>query len=463
MNISQQSLSDLSAIITVNVKPEDYRPSVEKTLKKYAHSAQVPGFRPGKVPAGVIKKMYGKSILVEELNNLLSESIGKYIYENSLPVLGSPIPMKTEDELVWEDGKDFEFKYEVGLAPKVEVNVEKIPAIPYYLVKVDDKMVEDDINDMRRRYGKYSNPEVSEETHILYGDFDEVDESGNVKEGGNKTTTSLAIEMMRDAEHRAPFVGLKIGDSVVFNPMQTMNHEAEVAAMLKADKSSPAMNSDYKFTVKSINRIDKAELNQDFFDKLYGEAVVKDEEEFKAKVREGIVAYFERMSDQKMKKDMRNVFLEELNIPLPDDFLKRMVKDSAEKNDDGKEHDFEHEYYHLAEDLRWSLIRNYFAKENNLTVTEEEVKNVARAMARDQFAQYGYYNVDEKQIEEVAKSYYSGKGDTAERIERSILDDKVFSLLKTKVNLDKRELPYAEFIQRLNEKTEHEMEHHHEH
>jgi trigger factor len=461
MNISQQSLSDLSAIIIINVKPEDYRPAVEKALKKYAHSAQVPGFRPGKVPAGMIKKMYGKGILVEELNNMLSESLTRYIYENKLMVLGSPLPIDMEKERVWEDGEEFEFQYEIGLAPNVEVNVGNIPAIPYYLAKVDDKMVDDDINDMRRRYGKYSNPEVSEENHILYGEFDELYENGEVKEVGNKTATTLAIEMIKDAEHRAPFIGLKKDDSVVFNPMDAMSHEAEVAAMLKVEKSSPAMNANYKFTVKSINRIDKADLNQEFFDKIYGEGVAKSEEEFRGKVREGIVAYFERMSESKLKKDIRNIFLEELDIPLPDDFLKRMLKASAEKKKDDHQHDIDHEYYHMAEDLRWSLIRSYFAKENNLTVSEEEVKQAARVMAREQFVQYGYYDMPDDKIEEVAKSYYSERGDIAERIERSILDEKVFGVLKTKVNLDMQELPYTEFVQKLNEKTEHEMAHHH--
>jgi trigger factor len=461
MNISKEQPSELSAIITISIKPEDYRPSVEKTLKKYAHSAQVPGFRPGKVPAGMIKKMYGKSILVEELNNLLSESLNKYIYENQMPVLGSPLPMKMEKEQLWEDGEEFKFQYEVGLAPKVEVDLGKISAVPYYLVKVDEKMVDDEVGDIRRRYGKYSNPEVSEENHILYGDFDELDEEGNVKEGGNKTATTLAIEMIKDEEHRAPFIGLKKEDTVVFNPMETMSHEAEVAAMLKAEKGSTVMNANYRFTVKSINQIDKAELNQDFFDKMYGEGVAKSEEEFRGKIREGIVAYFERMSDTKLKKDVKHKLLKALEIPLPDDFLKRMLKEAAEKKKDEQEHDFEHEYYHLAEDLRWSLIRSYFAKENNLSVSEDEIKSVARAMARDQFAQYGYYDMPDDKIEEVAKSYYSDEGDMAERIERSILDDKVFTVLKTKLNLDMQELPYAEFIKKLNEKTEHEVEHHH--
>jgi trigger factor len=463
MNISRQPLSDLSEIITINVKPEDYRPAVEKTLKKYANSAQVPGFRPGKVPAGMIKKMYGKSILVEELNNILHDSLMRYIYEQKIAMLGSPLPVKTDKEPIWEDGRDFEFQYEIGLAPNVEVNVEKIPAIPYYMVKVNEEMVDNNIIEMRRRYGKHSYPEVSEESHILYGDFDELDEAGNVKEGGIKTETSLAIEMIGDAEHRTPFIGLKKDVSVVFNPLESLGNETEVSAMLKIDKASAAMNSNYKFTVKSINQIDKAELNQEFFDKIYGKGAAKSEEEFRNKVREGIVTYFERSSENKLQKDIKNKFLEELDIPLPDDFLKRTVKENAEKKKDDHQHDFEHEYYHLAEDLRWNLIGNYFAKENNLTVSEDEVRNIARGMVREQFAQYGIYDAPPDKVEEMAKSHYLERREIAERIERSILDDKVFAILKTKVNLDMQELPYAEFVQKLNERTEHELEHHHEH
>jgi trigger factor len=463
MEITKEAVTELTAIITINLKPEDYRPGVDKMLKKYQHSAQVPGFRPGKVPVGMIKKMYGKSVLVEEINQIIGEAISKYLYENNIHTMGNPLPLKQDVSPAFEDGENFKFQFEIGLAPKVEIDAQSISAIPYYLIKVDDKMVDDDIKDIRRKYGKYSNPEVSEENHILYGEFEELDETGNVKEGGNKTTTTMVIELIKDAEHRAPFIGLKKDDSVVFNPMEAMNHEAEVAAMLKAEKGSPAMEADYKFTVKSINQIDQAELNQDFFDKIYGEAVVHDEEGFRSKIREGIVGYFESMSFNKLKKDIKRKFLEEINIPLPDDFLKRMVKETAEKTEDEKEHDFEHEYYHLAEELRWSLIRNKIATENNLTVTEDEVKAVAKAMARDQFAQYGYYDMPPDKIEEVAKSYYSGDGDVAARMERSILDEKVFTVLKTKVNLDMIEMPYAEFIQKLNEKTEHELEHHHEH
>jgi trigger factor len=319
-------------------------------------------------------------------------------------------------------------------------------------------MIEDDLNDMRRRYGKFSNPESAEENHILYGEFEELDENGNVKEGGNKTTTTLAIEMIKDEEHRKPFIGLKKDESVTFNPMQALSHETEVAAMLKVTKDSPSINSDYKLSVKTINQIDKAELNQEFFDKIYGEGVTKSEEEFRAKIREGIASYFERESDKRLKKDLRAKLLSELVIPLPDEFLKRMVKTNAEKP--MEEHEFEHEYYHLAENLRWDLIRSHFAKENNISVAEDEVRNAARIMAREQFAQYGYYDMEPSKIEEVAKSYLE-KGDMAERLQRAILDDKVFTLLKTQVKLNMIEFPYTEFITKLNDKTEHELEHHH--
>jgi trigger factor len=373
-------------------------------------------------------------------------------------VLGSPLPMKSEKEQVFEDGQSFEFRFEVGLAPQFEVNPSVVGTVPYYLVKVDDKMVENDISDLQRRYGKFSSPEVSAENHILYGDFEELDENGNVKEGGNKTTTTLSIEMIKDEEHRKPFIGLKKDESVVFNPMKSLSHETEVAAMLRADKSSPQVHADYKFTVRTINQIDKAELNPELFDKIYGEGIAKSEEEFRQKIKEGIAAYFDRDSNTKLKKDLRARLVSEINFALPDDFLKRMLKSTQEK--EMSEDEFEHQYYHIAEDLRWDMIRNRVARANNISIDEEELKNTARMMARQQFAQYGYNNMEESKIEEVANSYLAER-DNAERIERAILDDKVFAQLKTEVPLDMIELPYEEFIKKLNEKTEHEVEHHH--
>jgi trigger factor len=459
MQITKEQVDALNAVIKINITPEDYKPRVDSVIKKYQKTANVPGFRPGMVPVGMIKKMYGKSVLVEELNGLLSETLGNYIFENKIDVIGNPLPKKSDKEQVFEEGQEFEFLYEVGIAPEIDI---KFPTkkIPYYLVKVDEKMVESDLNDLRRRYGKFSNPESSEEMNILYGEFNELDAEGNIKEGGNKTTTSLAIEMIKEVPGRKPFIGLKKGDHVNFNPLKTFKNETEVAAMLRLEKGDPALQSDFRFTVMTINQIEKAEMNQEFFDKIYGPDTVHSEEEFKEKIRQGISSYFERESDRKLRKDLRQLMLEETPVPLPDDFLKRMLKASQEKTQSMNDQEFEHEYFHVSEDLRWNLINGKIAKSNQLQFTEEEIEKVARQILQQQFANYGVYDMQAEKMNELVKRYLSEENNS-EKIERSLMDQKVFDFIKPQLNLDVTELPYEDFIKKLSEKTEHELEHHH--
>lgn len=457
MQISQEQQSELLTVLKIRLQPEDYQNRVKDILKRYQKSAQIPGFRPGHVPAGLIKKQYGQPVLLDELNKLVSESISNYVFEQKLEVIGSPMPKNGLDQQTLEDGNTFEFSYEVGLAPKFSVQI-PTGKIPYYLVKVDEKMINDDADDLRRRYGKFSNPEKSEENSILYGEFNELDEAGNLKEGGNKTTTTLSIERILQANDRKPFIGLAKGDTIDFHPMTVIGNDTEVAAMLRLEKQSPAMQSNYRLTVMTISRIELADLNQEFFDKIYGEGNVTNEEEFRAKIREGILVYFERESDRKMRKDLRNELLAHNNLPLPDDFLKRMLKANAEKPMADSE--FDHQYYHLAEDLRWNLMVTKLATDQGFDVTEDELKELARGLVRQQFAQYGYYDIDDAKLEEVSERYLNEDGNR-ERLDRSIRENKVFAHLKSVVKLDMIELPYQEYVARLQEKTQHELEHHH--
>ncbi len=456
MNITKEQIDELNAVVKIELKPDDYQGRVNEVIKNYQRSVSVPGFRPGKVPVGVIKKMYGKAVLVEELNKMLSESLGKYIYDNKLEVIGSPLPKKTEKEQVFEDGASFEFAYELGMAPQFELKIPK-EKIPYYAILVDEKMMEDDIADIRRRYGKFSNPELSEENHILYGEFVELDAEGLPKENGNKTTTSLSLELIRDSNKRIPFIGLKKLDQVRFDPFETFGTETEVAAMLKLEKDAPALKSDYLFTVNTINQIDKAELNQELFDKLYGAGTISTEEEFRGKIKESIAKYFERESDRKLKKDLKNLLLSSVSIPLPDEFLQRMIKANSEKPMEDEA--FNHEYYHLSEDLRWNLIQNKVAASHDIQITDEEIKELGGQVMRQEFAQYGYYDLEAERLEEMTQRYLQQDG-TAEKLERSLKETKVFDQLKKEVSLNVKELPYAEFIEKLQEKTKHEQDHH---
>ncbi len=460
MNVTKEQEKDLSAIIKIEVGPDDYRNRVEEVIRKYQRTAQIPGFRPGKVPIGMIKKQYGKSVLLDELNNITSNALYKFIADNKIDVIGNPLPSKSEKEMILEEGESFELLFEVGMAPQFDVTITPKDKLPYYLIKVEDKMVDDDLSDLRRRYGKFSSPEISTATNVLYGEFEELDEAGNPKADGNKTTTTLSIEMVKDPADRNRFVGLKAGEMVTLNPMKILGNETEVSAMLKVDKTSPAITADYIFTVKTINQIDAAELNQELFDKVYGEGVVSTEEEFRAKIKEGIASYFERESDKKLRKDLKNHLISKLEIPLPDDFLKRMIKTNMKPEEQVSDEEFEHQYFHMAEDLRWDLIRNQVAKTNSLVVATEEVTNLAAAMVRQQLAQYGMYDVEETRLKQITDDYINKEGN-GDRLEKTIIDDKVFRELKSQLKLDVHELPYADFTAKLGEKTQHEMEHHH--
>jgi len=459
MNVTKKQENDLSALIKIEVAPEDYTGRVDEVIRKYQRTAQIPGFRPGKVPIGMIKKQYGRSVLLDELNNITSNALYQFIADNKIDVIGNPLPAKSEKEMILEDGQSFELLFEVGMAPQVAVEVSTKDKLPYYIVKVDDKMVNDDVEDLRRRHGKFSSPEVSSETNVLYGEFAELDETGNMKPDGNKTTTTLSIDMVK-ADEKNKFIGLKKGDNIDFKPKDLFVTEAEVSALLKVEKNSPAMNSDYRFTVKTINQIDAADLNSELYDKIYGEGNVKTEDEFRAKIREGIASYFERESDKKLRKDLMNYLIGKLEIPLPDDFLKRMIRANMKPDEKVSDEEFEHQYYHLAEDLRWDLIRNNVAKSNSIAVTPEEVTNLAAAMVRQQLAQYGMYDIGEEQLKQFTDDYLKKDGNS-DRLEKSIIDDKVFRQLKSQIKLDVHEMPYAEFTSKLMEKTQHEAEHHH--
>lgn len=457
MNISKHQHDDLTAIIKIQLQPADYQERVNTVIKKYAKTANVPGFRPGHVPVGMIRKMYGSSVMLEELNRMVSENLSKYIFDNKIEIIGSPLPKQGETEMILEDGRDFEFMYEIGLAPKFDVVMPK-GKTPYFTVKVDEKMIEDDVTDIRRRYGKFSNPETADETCILYGEFNELDGAGSIKEGGIKTTTTLAIDRMPEVKDRKKFNGLKKEDTIDYNPMKAIGNETEVAAMLKTDKGNAAIHSDYRFTVMTVSKIEKAELNQELFDKLYEAGSVTDEKGFRGKVKEGIASYFERESDRKLRKDLRNAILEATTIQLPDEFLKRMVKANQEKPMD--EHEFDHQYYHMAEDLRWNLILTTVAADQQITLTEDEIRDASRALMRQQFAQYGMYDMEDAKVEEMSNRYLMEEGNY-ERFERTLREGKVFEYLKKTVKLDTTELPYEDFVARLNEKTEHELQHHH--
>jgi len=454
MNISQKQNGELGAIITIEVKKEDYQQKVEKAIKNFTKNANVPGFRPGHVPSGMIRKKYGREILIEELNHILNDNLYDYIREQKLNILGSPLPVDSSQDIV--EGQDFKFEYEVGLAPEIDPKFPK-EKISFYAVKADEKMIESEISRLQRQYGEFLHPEAANENSILYGTFQELDQSLQKKEEGHTNTTTLSLSLIKDSNEQQKFMGAKVGDVIVTKPMTAMQNEAEVAAMLNVPKDSPALQADYSFTVISVNEIIKAEINQAFFDKVFGEGIVTSEEEFRKKIAETISSYYNNDGERKLRKDVKNMMLESHAINLPDDFLKRMLKS---RNEGGDSHDFDHQYFHLAEDLRWDLIKNKIAEMNSIRVEMKDVEAAAEVMVAQQFAQYGMAPPEKEKMDDIVKNYLD-KEDNRERLYSVMLDQKVFEHIKQNLNLNTVELPFEEFEAKVQEKTAHEMAHHH--
>src|SRR3954463_879820 len=288
MNITQENIDELNAVLKVKVVADDYLPKVEGALKDYQKKASIPGFRPGKVPTGMIKKMYGKSIMVDAINKLLNDSLTNYLRENKIEVLGNPLPKAgTENTIDWDNQTDFEFLYEMGLAPKFNVDLSQKDKFTYKTVKIDEELVNKYITDVAKRYGKVEQVEVSAAGDLLTGDFVELDAAGEITVGGVFKTGNLFLERLKDEGVKKQLTGLKKDDKVVLDAQKIAESPAELASLLGIDKdAAEKFTAKLQFTVKNVSHLAPADVNQDFFNKIYGEGVVNSEEEFRAKVRQ---------------------------------------------------------------------------------------------------------------------------------------------------------------------------------
>jgi trigger factor len=386
MNITQENIDELNAILKVKVVAEDYLPKVEGALKTYQKKANIPGFRPGKVPTGMIKKMYGKSIMVDEINKLLNDSLYNYINENKLDVLGNPLP-KADTDVDFDNQKDFEFIYEMGLAPKFNLELSAKDKFTYTTVKIDDDLVNKYTTDIAKRYGKVEQVEVSAEGDLLNGDFVELDANGEILAGGIFKTSSVFTDRLKDETKKA-FIGLKKDDKVVVDAQQISENATDLAAMLGVDKAiAETLTSKFQFTAKGISRLAASEINQEMFDKIYGPGTVNSEEEFKAKIREELSAMFVNDSERKFYNDVVDYLMNKVNFNLPTEFLKRWIVAVNEKPVTLDQVDAEFDNY--AKGLKWQLIENKIIKENNIAVTNEEVIEHTKDLILQQFGKMG--------------------------------------------------------------------------
>jgi trigger factor len=444
MNILQEKIDNLNATLKINLNPEDYQPRVDKVIKEQAKKAKIPGFRPGMVPASHIKRMYGKSILVDEINNMLSDSLTKYIEQEKLEVLGQPLPkFEEERQYNWDFADNFEFKYEIGLAPEFSIDFSASDKLTQYIIKVDDQTLADRIKNIRRSYGKMTNPDVSADDDVLYGELVQLSPDGSVFEDGISNTASVRLDQVKDEAIKASLIGLKKDDTVVLNIQKAFNNDAaKVAGLLKIDEETAAdLKSNFKLTVKNVNRLEEGDLNQEFFDKLFGEGTVTTEAEFRAKITVELEDMMVQDADRKLQDDIYNYSLGKVNFDLPDDFLKRWLKATNEKL---TPEELAGGYNDFALNLKWTLIENKLMKEHNIEIKYEEVFELAKQRLEQQFRMYSPQGLPEDQLSQYTVQYLQNKENA-----NKIFDDakalKVFDFIRSVITLNKKEILYTDF------------------
>ncbi len=445
MNITKEKIDNLNAIIKVQLNQTDYQEKVDKVLKEHRNKANIPGFRKGHVPMGMIKKMVGTNIIVDEINKLLSESLQKYIADEKLDLLGSPLPkIEEQNKIDWETQTDFEFKYEVGLAPQFEVDLDAKYNLEHYKIKVADKDVQKYISDVAKRYGKMSNPEVAQEDDMLFGKFEELDGTGNIKEGGISHSTVVIIKSVTDSNLQKSLIGAKASDTFNLDPKKVSEYESDQAAALGVDVATlKTIISKFRYTVEKINKIIPAEINQELFDKVYGKDVVKDETEFKAKVAEELGKGLSIDADRKLKADIQEKILEKLKIELPNEFLKRWIIASNEKPISKEQ--VESEYNEYAKSLKWQLVENKIIKANDIKVLPDEVVDYTKGLLAQQMAGMGMPLNNDEELTDTAKRVLQNE-EEARNIYMMMYDQKLMELYKNSLKLKEKEISYEDFM-----------------
>jgi len=444
MNITKENIDDLNAVLKIKIEKNDYEDKVETVLKDYRKKATIKGFRPGMVPIGLIKKMYGKAVQLDEINKILTENIQKYITDEKLEILGDPLPKVDEqDKIDFDTQQDFTFSFELGLTPVFELKLSKKNKINQYNIIVDEKMRSQYLENYTRRYGELKKSEQIEEKDVVKGKIEAIDENGNViPEGLSIEETSLGIDIIKDEKIKKEFIGKNIHDTIDFDLKKAFPNDTEIAGILHKKKEEVAdLGANYRFTFNEISRFYPAELGKELFDKIFGEGVINSEEEFMKKIEEEIVANLKRESDFKLMMDIKNMTMEKTDFQLPEEFLKKWLLRVNEKS---TAEQIEKEFDSFSKDLKWQLIRNKVARDNEVKISEEELQKEAENITRYQFQQYGLFYTTDEQIANYAKETLK-RDEDAKRIADKILDEKVILLIKELVKLEDKSVTTEEF------------------
>lgn len=445
MNIEREETGTLTARLRVSLQPEDYQPGVEQALKQQRKTAALPGFRPGQVPMAIIRKRVGRSVLVNEVERIIGESLSSYIRENKLRVLGQPLP--ASDGLAennWEQPGEFKFEYEMGMAPEFDVELSGKLGVDYPVVDVDDTLVDREVADMRRRFGTVEDAERSEDKDLLVGDLIELDATGAIKPGGIMNRTTIGLEYMKDEATRQSLVGRAAGDEVVVDPHKISQDHEDLARMLGVDHARiHTLEGGLLFRVDGVKRMVQVPVDQALFNRIYGQGAVTDEADFREKVRGGIAGQLGRDSDRIFKQLVMRKLEEKATLELPDGFLKRWIQRTSNKPITTEE--VENGYSGYASGLKRQLIEDRVVEKYGLEAKGEELNGFAMRYVTDQFMQYGMPTPEDGEVQKIAARLL-GDQEQLRRMRDSIVQQKVMAHFKAMLAPTEKKLSFEEFL-----------------
>ncbi len=452
MKITFDCPDKINGQLTMTIEPADYQEQVEKTLKNYRKKAQVPGFRPGMVPMGMIKKQYGTAVKVEEINKLMGEKLYGYIQENKIEMLGEPLPSEKQVPQDFEKEGDLTFVFDIAVAPEFKVELTNKDKIDYYQIKVEDKLIDDQVQMYASQAGEFVKAETFSGNDTITGDMRELDADGNTKEGGIAAEGAMVMPAyIKDEDQKKLFDGCKAGDIITFNPKKAYpDNDAEVASLLKVQKDDVKdLTADFSYQITEIRHFQPAEVDQKLFDRVFGEGTVTDEKAFREKIAETIAPQLQQNSDYKFMLDLRQYAENKVGeLTFPEALLKRvMMQNNKDKGADFVEKNFEGS----IKELKWHLIKQQLVAANNIKVEEADLKAVAKEAIRAQFAQYGMSNVPDDVLENYAAEQLKKRENIDNFVDRAV-ETKLTEALKNVVKLNQKEVTLEDFNKLMQEK-----------
>ena len=450
MNISFENPDKVNGLLTITVEEADYQASVEKTLKDYRKKANYPGFRPGMVPMGLIKKQFGASAKMDAINKLIGEQIYKYMQDNKIQMLGEPLPSEKQEAQDLEKPAPYTFAFDIAVAPEFKIELNGHNKIDHYTITVDDALIDRQVDMFASRSGSYEKAESYEDNDMLKGDLRELDEQGNTKEGG-VTVEAAAImpNYIKNEAQKALFNGAKLGDIITINPSEAYESEAEIASLLKVERDRVKdFKGNFSYQITDIQRYKKHPVDQELFDQMFGKDTVKDEKAFREKIAEGLKAQLAVDADYKFILDVRAYCEKKVGkLQFPDALLKRIMLNN---NKDKGEEFVEKNYEQSVKELTWHLIKEQLVAANQIKVDDTDLLNAAKETARVQFAQYGMNNVPDEYVENYAKEILKKRENVDGLVDRAV-DIKLTDALKKVVKLNEKEISLDDFNKMMSE------------